>query len=213
MPVAKVSYKLSHPDKDTWLYTSSSKAQGMAALFAGNNSVKDKADLKLIGDEILPVFYERDRKTKNEDKSEDAVYMWDENIAKTSYKDRKAEIDISDNIIDKFTIQLLIMANYNKIPDYMVIPVISKAKIKEYEIINYGHDSVDTVFGKRDAIKVERKRDESSYIIWADPNAHGLPIQIQKVEDGKVEYTVKIQDSSLIKDKKSVTTNPQSSYH
>lgn len=212
MNVANVTYQLSQPSPDTWLYTSSSKPQGLAAVFASSSSVSDKADLKLIGDEILPVFYERDRKTKKEDKSENAVYIWDEDIARTSYKDRKADIDLSSDIVDQFTIQLLIMANANNIPEHMVLPVISKAKVKEYEIINYGADTVDTVFGKRNAIKVERKRDESSYVIWADPNAHGLPIQIQKLEDGKVEYTVRIQDSTLIKDKKTTATNPQPSY-
>ena len=201
MTVAKVTYQLAQPEADTWLYSSSSRATGIAAVFAGSNSVNDKADLKLMGGEILPVFYERERKTKKEDKSENAIYVWDEQIAKTSYKDRKTDIDLSSDIIDKFTIQLLIMANVNDIPDYMVLPVISKAKVKEFEIINYGADTIDTVFGKKETIKVERKRKDSSYIIWADPDAYGLPLQIQKLEDGKLEYTVKIQKSNLIKGK------------
>lgn len=202
MPVAKVTYGLSQPEPDTWIYTSTSQAQGLAAVFADSDTVKDRADLKLMGNEILPVFYERERKTKKEDKSENAIYFWDENIAKTSYKDRETDIDLSSDIVDQFTIQLLIMANASDIPDYMVLPVISKAKVKEYEIINYGMDTIETVFGKREAVKVERKRKDSSYIIWADLSAHGLPIQIQKVEDGKVEYTVKIQNSTLIQHKK-----------
>ncbi|MEM8844868.1 MAG: DUF3108 domain-containing protein [Pseudomonadota bacterium] len=211
--VAKVTYKLTKPSPDTWFYTSSSSPQGLASLFAGSNTVTDKADLKLIDNEILPVYYERERKTRKEDKSEFATYIWENEIAETSYKDRKADIDLSDNIIDKFTIQLLIMANVNNIPDYMILPVISKAKVDEYEIINYGPEQIDTVYGKRDAIKVERKKDESSYIIWADLNAHGLPLQIQKVEDGKVEYTVRIQNSTLITTKKvRSSTIQQSSY-
>ena len=213
LTVGKVTYQLTHPDKDTWIYTSTSKPQGLVAMFSGQNPVTDKAELKLMGDEILPIFYERDRKTSKGDRSESATYIWDQNIAKTSYRDRKTDIDLSTNIIDKFTIQLLIMANAKSLPDYMLLPVIAKAKVKEYEIINYGPETIDTVYGERDTIKVERKRDESSYIIWADSNAHGLPIQIQKMEDGKLEYTVRIQNSTLISDKKSATTNQQSSYH
>jgi hypothetical protein len=216
MSMGKLDVNLTQVDSENWTYHSSSTAIGLAAMFVGSDAVTDTAKLQLLNGSIRPTFYERIRITKNADKSERVFYQWDKQLAQSEYKDRKLEVNLSEQITDKFTLQLLIMANINNLPEMMTLPVISKAKLSDYQIVNLGAVKLKTIYGERDTILIERIKDDSSYRIWADPALHGLPLQIERIKEGKTEYLVKIEDSSLHKASEKITTqsmnHPQSSY-
>ena len=210
MSMGKLDVNLTQIDPENWTYHSSSTALGLAAMFVGGDPVTDTAKLKLFDNEIRPTFYERIRKTKKADKSERVFYQWEKYLAQSEYRERKLEVNLNTHTTDKFTLQLLIMANIKSIPEKMVLPVISKAKLKEYQIVNYGAVTLNTIYGERNTILIERIKGDSSYRIWADPAAHGLPLQIERIKEGKSEYMVKIQDSSLHKESEKITTQTMS---
>ncbi len=214
--VGKLKVKLTQEDAEHWIYYSHTKATGLAAVFAGSDPVTDTANLVLLNDTIRPIFYERVRISKGADKSERVYYQWDKQLAQSEYKDRKQGINLNDLTTDKFTLQLLIMANINNIPENMTLPIISKAELKDYQIVNRGPVKLETIYGELDTILIERIKDDSSYRIWADPASYGLPLQIERIKEGSTEYIVKIQESSLHNDNSKVvaqiTSRPQSSY-
>ncbi len=202
MSMGKLNVKLTQEDASNWTYHSESSATGLASVFVGSNNVTDTTKLTLLNESIRPTFYERIRKTKEADKSERVFYRWDTLLAQTQYKDRKLEIALNDFTTDKFTLQLLIMANIDAIPEKMTLPIISKAKLKQYDIVKVGTESLDTVYGERETIIVERIKDDSSYKIWADPNMQGLPLQIERIKEGDTEYIVKLEETSLFNNSK-----------
>ena len=216
MKVGKLDVNLTQTDSENWTYHSSSNALGLAAMFVGSNAVTDTSKLTLLDGTIRPTFYERIRKTKSADKSERVFYQWDRQLAQSEYKDRKLEVILNELTTDKFTLQLLIMANINNIPEKMTLPVISKAKLRDYQIVNLGTVKLNTIYGERNTILIERIKDDSSYRIWADPASHGLPLQIERIKEGKTEYIVNIENSSLHDASEKITTqsmnHPQSSY-
>ena len=216
MNVGKLDVKLTQVDSENWTYHSSSVALGLAAMFVGSDAVTDTSKLQLLDGKIRPISYERIRITNNADKSERVVYQWDTKLAQSEYKDRKLEVSLNDLTTDLFTMQLLIMANINNIPEKMTLPVITKAKLKNYQIVNLGVVKLNTIYGERDAVLIERIKKDSSYRIWADLALHGLPLQVERIKEGKTEYVVKIEDSSLHKASEKITTqsmnSPQSSY-
>ena len=146
----------------------------------------------------------------------DNVKKYAKEIFEMEYKDRKLEVNLNGLTTDLFTMQLLLMANINNIPEKMTLPVITKAKLKDYQIVNLGAVKLKTIYGERDAILIERIKDESSYRVWADLELYGLPLQVESIKNGKSEYLVKIEDSSLHKASEKITTQsmnrPQSSY-
>ena len=81
--------------------------------------------------------------------------------------------------------------------------------------MNLGRETLQTSYGERETIIVERIKGDSSYKIWADPQSYGLPLQIERIKEGKTEYIVKIEDTSLLKASEKITTQtmnyPQSS--
>jgi hypothetical protein len=216
MSLGKVDVKLTQIDAENWTYRSSSIALGLAAMFVGSDAITDTSKLQLLDGTVRPISYERIRKTKEIDKSERVFYQWDKKLAQSEYKDRKLEVNLNDLTTDQFTFQLLIMANINNIPEKMTLPVITKAKLKEYQVINLGIVKLKTIYGERDTILIERTKEDSSYRVWADLALHGLPLQIESIKEGKTEYIVKIEDSSLHNASEKITTqsmnHPQSSY-
>ena len=216
MSMGALEVTLIQDDESNWTYQSQSSASGLASIFVGSNNVTDTAKLTLFDNVIRPTFYERIRKTKEADKSERVFYRWDQLQAKSEYKDRKLDVTLDDLTTDKFTLQLLIMANVNDIPEKIMLPIISKAKLKQYEIINKGTAALNTIYGQRETIIIERVKDDSSYKIWADPNNYGLPLQIERIKEGKTEYIVQLEQSSLFQDSEKITTqsmnSQQSSY-
>ena len=215
--MGKVDVNLTQVDPENWTYHSSSTALGLAAIFVGSDAVTDTSKLKLLDGEIRPTFYERIRITKKADKSERVFYQWDKQLAQSEYKDRKLEVDLNESATDLFTLQLFIMANINNIPEKMDLPVISKAKLKNYQILNLGKVKLKTIYGERDTVLIVRMKENSSHRIWADLELHGLPLQIESIKEGKTEYIVKLEDSSLHKPSEKITTqtmnHPQSSYY
>jgi len=206
MSMGKLDVNLTQVDSENWTYHSSTAALGIATMFVGSDAVTDTAKLQLLDGIIRPTFYERIRKRNDTDKSERVFYHWDKNLAQSEYRDRKLEVNLNELITDKFTLQLLIMANINNIPEKMTLPVISKAKLKDYQIVNLGAVKLKTIYGERDTILIQRIKGDSSYRIWADPALHGLPLQIERIKEGKTEYIIKIEDSSLHKASEKITT-------
>tara|TARA_R110002049_G_scaffold15822_5_gene64171 strand:+ start:3724 stop:4518 length:795 start_codon:yes stop_codon:yes gene_type:complete len=214
--VGKVDVQLTQIDPENWIYQSNSEALGLAALFISDDAVTDTTKLQLLDGAVRPISYERIRITKSADKSERVYYQWDKRLAQSEYKDRKLEVKLDERATDLFTLQLFIMANINSIPKEMNLPVISKAKLKNYQILNLGPEKLKTIYGERDTVLIVRAKEDSSYRIWADRALHGLPLQIESIKEGKTEYIVKLEESSLHNLSEKVTTQsmnrPQSSY-
>ncbi|MFK7795545.1 MAG: DUF3108 domain-containing protein [Gammaproteobacteria bacterium] len=216
LSMGKVDVNLIQVDSENWTYNSSSTALGLAAMIVGSNAVTDTSKLQLVDGAIRPIFYERIRITKKADKSERVFYQWEQQLAQSEYKDRKLEVNLNESATDLFTLQLSIMANINNIPKQMNLPVITKAKLKNYQILNLGNVKLKTIYGERDTALIVRKKEDSSYRIWADLELHGLPLQIESIKEGKTEFIVTLEDSSLHKLSEKITTqsmnHPQSSY-
>ena len=214
--MGKLEVNLTQVDTENWTYHASTTALGLATIFVGSDAVTDTSKLQLLDGTIRPIFYERIRITKNADKSERVVYQWENLLAQSQYRDRELEVMLNEQTTDKFTLQLLIMANIKAIPEKMILPVISKAKLKNYEIVNLGIVKLNSIYGERNTILIERIKGDSSYRVWADPASHGLPLQIERIKEGKTEYIVKLEESSLLQASEKVTTqsmnHQQSSY-
>jgi len=214
--MGKLEVNLTQVDTENWTYHASTTALGLAAIFVGSDAVTDTSKLQLLDGTIRPIFYERIRITKNADKSERVVYQWENLLAQSQYRDRELEVMLNEQTTDKFTLQLLIMANIKAIPEKMILPVISKAKLKNYEIVNLGTVKLNSIYGERNTILIERIKGDSSYRVWADPASHGLPLQIERIKEGKTEYIVKLEESSLLQASEKVTiqsmNHQQSSY-
>lgn len=198
MQLGQLIIELLNDETNAWTYRATTQAQGLAAMFVGGKKMIETSHLEVIGDSIRPVLLERIQITNNDNKSERAVYEWHNNLVKTSYKDRRLQHTLNKYSLDKFTLQLALMSNLKTLPKRSKVAVISKAKIKNYVILRHGEKTIQTPYGKRHAILIERQRGDGSYIIWADKKKYGLPLKIQHTKNGKIQYEVMLTSTSLL---------------
>lgn len=197
MTLGQLRIDLRKNNSHSWTYRARTQAKGLASLFVGGNEMTETSHLELIDDTIRPVLFERIQVTNSTNKSERAIFEWHNNSVKTSYKDRRLQHPLNKYSLDKFTLQLALMNNLASLPERSTVAVISKAKMKKYVIIRHGTETVDTAFGHRQAVVIERLRDDASYMIWADSRTHGIPLKIQHIKQGKMQYEVVLASSSL----------------
>ena len=199
--VGELQVALEQTDASNWVYHSSTMPIGIAAVFLRNQAITDRTKLRLTDDAVRPISFEHKQKTAKKDRSQQVAFDWVSNIATTQYKGITKEVDLQTNTFDNFSLQLLLMANVDTLPQQMQLPVISKGKFKHYNFYNLGKQTIETIFGAKEVILVERRKDnekKSTYRFWVDPNNYGLPLQFEKEENGKSEYIAKIVETSFI---------------
>lgn len=197
MSLGETKVALAKNAQSGWIYSSKAKTKGLAALISGGQNMSETSYLQLIEDNIRPVLYERIKVSGSENKSERVTYTWHKNHVRATYKDRVLNETIHKYSLDLFTLQLSLMSNISKIPNKTSVTAISKAKLKDYLIIRHDDAVLDTVYGARNCTVIERKRGDASYKIWADANVYGLPLKIEHLENGKIQYAVNLVESSL----------------
>lgn len=197
MSLGEIKVDLIRNSQNEWTYSSKANTKGLAALISGGQNMSEVSHLQLIEDNIRPVLFERIKVSRSENKSERVIYAWHKNHVRATYKDRVLNETIDKYSLDLFTLQLSLMSNINKIPNKTKVTAISKAKLKDYLIIKHADTVLDTIYGARNCIVIERKRGDASYKIWADANIHGLPLKIEHLEEGKTQYAVSLVESSL----------------
>ena len=200
LTLGETQVSLNRPSNKTWEYYSSTQASGIAAIFLGSKPVTDRTRLKIIKQYIKPIMFEHIQIKGSKNRSQRVEFDWQNNSASASYKDRNNQFELNPGIFDNFSMQLLLMANINQLPKEFTLPIISKAKLKDFYFYLIGPETIKTPIGEIESVLIERRKDNdknSTYRIWADPKKYGLPIQIEKLEDGKSEYIAKITNSSL----------------
>lgn len=202
LQVGTLNVTLEASSEEQWVYQSSTHATGVALVFIGRKPIIDRSKLALIEKLILPTSFDHIQKKGKKDRSQHVLFDWQHKTAQAQYKEKNNNIPLQQNMFDNFSVQLLLMANIHQLPDEFTLPVISKAKRKLFKFYKIGKEKLATDFGDIETILIERRKDNeknSTYKIWAAADYYGLPLQIEKLENGKSQYLAKIISSSLLK--------------
>jgi hypothetical protein len=202
LQVGVLEVTLKTTSDDEWIYESNTRATGVAKVFLGEKPVVDRSVLAVLDDLILPISFEHIQKQGSKDRSQFVSFNWPQHTAQAKYKEKDNSIPLQKNMFDNFSVQLLLMANIDQLPDIFTLPVISKAKQKPFKFYKIGNVPLTTSLGVIDTLLIERRKDNdknSTYKIWAAADAFGLPVQIEKTENGKSQYLAKIISSDLLK--------------
>ncbi len=202
LKVGELDVALEQTEPGTWVYHSSTTPFGIAAVFLKNQPIIDRTELQLINNIVRPVTFEHIQKSGSKDRSQRVLFDWSSYTAQADYKDRSNKIILEENTFDNFSLQLLLMANVDTLPEELFVPVISKAKSKQYKLYKVGKQIIETAFGELETVLVERRKDnkkKSTYRFWVDPDNYGLPLQIEKIENGKSEFVASIVKTSFMR--------------
>jgi len=177
------------------IYESVTKPVGMAALFLGDQTVSDRAVLKLINDNYQTVEFIHNMKNSDKNRNEHYVFDWENSKASIKYKDKTSELDIPSNTFDNYSAQLLLMrkpSNENVVNTYSVI---SKGRLKEYVYQLENTEMINTKVGRYNANKYVRKKDndkKTTYLGWYAEKLNYIPVKLDKFENGKLDISIQI---------------------
>jgi len=180
---------------DEVIYQSITKPVGMAALFLGDQTSNDRAVLKLMENTYRTVEFKHEMKNSDKDRDEHYIFDWPNNKASVTYKSNNKELDVLDHTFDNYSAQLLLMRAPNREVTSNTYSVISKGRLKEYTYVLEADEMVETKFGKFDAAKYVRKKDndkKTTYYGWYAEKLHYLPVKLDKFEHGKLDVSIQL---------------------
>ena len=182
---------------DELIYESITKPVGIAALFLGDQVITDRAILKLFSNNYQTVEFKHAMKNSDKNRDEHYVFDWDNNKASVKYKDRSDEIEIPENTFDNYSAQLLLMRKPEDNTYTRTYSVISKGKLREYTYQLETNEPITTKFGKYNANKYVRKKDndkKTTYLGWYAEKLNYIPVKLDKFENGKLDISIQITD-------------------
>jgi hypothetical protein len=185
---------------DELVYESKTKPVGMAAFFLGDQTINDRAVLKLINNSYRTIEFRHETYDKKKNRNEHYIFDWDNNKASVKYKDESKELDIPEHTFDNYSAQLLLMRepvkeNSGKEESINTYSVISKGRLKEYKYQQEAAEVVSTKLGDFNSNKYVRKKDndkKTTYLGWYAEKLNYLPVKLDKFENGKLDVSIQI---------------------
>lgn len=185
---------------DELIYESKTKPVGMAAFFLGDQTINDRATLKLINNSYRTIEFKHDMQDKKKNRNEHYLFDWDNNKASVKYKDKSKVLDIPEHTFDNYSAQLLLMRepekeNIDKDNSSNTYSVISRGRLKEYKYQQETSELVNTKIGDFDSNKYVRKKDnekKTTYLGWYAKKLNYIPVKLDKFENGKLDVSIQI---------------------
>lgn len=189
----KAERSLKQQDDGTW------KLDFSASMLVA--SLNETSWLSLVNGDIRPHQYRYARKGMGKSKKIKQNFDWDTQQATGSDRGTPISLTLIQGIQDKSSYQLALQRDIAEGKTSMSYQVLDGDDLDTYDFRVLGEESVETVVGSVDAIKVERVRDPTQSkrvtILWFAKDWDFLLVRLQQVErDGK-EYQIILENATV----------------
>ncbi|MDH5765762.1 MAG: DUF3108 domain-containing protein [Gammaproteobacteria bacterium] len=196
---ATTTLRLRHQDNRI-IYTSSSEAQGLVALFSSDH-VTESSTLQLTENSITPLLYEYNYTRKKKEKNNQHIKItWNDNGTGkiiSQYRKNSIEFTTSQPVWDKLSVQLALMndiksAEKNKTLSYTVIDKNSKIDF----LFEYLGDEKIIINDKTyNTKKLKRTHSSGKRIttMWLATELSYIPVAIEQLKDNKSNWKMKLK--------------------
>ena len=189
----KAERSLKQQDDGTW------KLDFSASMLVA--SLNETSWLSLVNGDIRPHQYRYARKGMGKSKKIKQNFDWDTQQATGSDRGTPISLTLIQGVQDKSSYQLALQRDIAEGKTSMSYQVLDGDDLDTYDFRVLGEESVETVVGSVDAIKVERVRDPTQSkrvtVLWFAKDWDFLLVRLQQVErDGK-EYQIILEDATV----------------
>lgn len=189
----KAERSLKQQDDGTW------KLDFSASMLVA--SLNKTSWLSLVNGDIRPHQYRYARKGMGKSKKIKQNFDWDTQQATGSDRGTPISLTLIQGVQDKSSYQLALQRDIAEGKTSMSYQVLDGDDLDTYDFRVLGEESVETVVGSVDAIKVERVRDPTQSkrvtILWFAKDWDFLLVRLQQVErDGK-EYQIILENATV----------------
>lgn len=172
-------------------FVSQTQAKGMFAFIKPD--VIEETSLWIYHHEhIRPMFYRYSRKGGSKDKLLTMDFYWDKRKVHIDDREHPWDLKIKNRTLDKLVYQLQVMHDLENDRERLTYVIADGGKLKHYEIVRLGEETIDTPLGKIKAIKLTRERDADSdrkTTLWCAPALGYLPVKLEHIEKDNSRFT------------------------
>lgn len=213
-PAGELKRSLSSNEDGTRTFASKSQAKGAVAFFKPD--LIEETSIWLQQDNhVRPQSYLYQRTGGKKEKYLSVHFDWQTQQVKIDDKKQVIQLNIEPFTLDKLVYQLALMSDLEQQKTVFSYPVVDKNKIKTYNIVILGTETITTPMGKIEALKLQRmhsSKKQRQTTLWCAPALHYLPVKIEHIEKGGTTFTAELRrlkgiDTASAFDKKVITTN------
>jgi hypothetical protein len=183
--------ELKQTSPNNYVYVSTSVARGLARLFVAD-AVTQTSQFRVENGAVIPTTFrgidEKDRETRLE-------FDWTRVRVSGIARGHGVDLALEPGTQDPMSLQMLTIRELAAGQLSPHIHLIDGDKLKEFEQCREGTARLKTALGTLDTIIVvsQRKGSDRMTRTWYAPSIGYLPVQAQRLRDGKVEVTLRIK--------------------
>lgn len=179
---------------ETWVFESSSRTTGFAALFI-KDTITERSHAYYQNGRMLPQSYLYQREGGKREREVKLRFDWSQQRVINSINDDPWVMKIPEGTLDKFLYQLQMMIDLEK-QQPLNYQVADGGKLKQYHIDIIGSERLKTPLGEFDTVILKRRDDKRQTTMWCAENLHYLPLKITQIEKDGAEYRAEISQLS-----------------
>ena len=159
-----------------------------------DGSIREKSIFILNNGVVQSKTYELTDTIRSKPRQSLATFDWDNLLLSGYYKDRKFELPLNIDIIDRAVLQIAIIANSHQDINSAEYYILDKDKIKKVQVSKKEMVSIRVPFGQFEAIEISHASEESDSInsLWLAPELDYIPIKIIQKKDGKTVFSASL---------------------
>lgn len=195
--IGKTKRTLSLQEDGRYIFTSTTKATGMFAMFF-NGKITERSIWEYHEGRARPMQYSY--KDTNEKKKRDVslTFDWENKTVTNTINGEPWDMEITPDTQDKLIYQINIMFSLLADNDLkkMNINVADGGKLKNHEIIIQKKETIETPAGKYETIRINRDDGKRVTTLWCAPSLDYLPVRIEHYKKGDTKvnaYLVKVK--------------------
>ena len=159
-----------------------------------DGSIREKSTFVFNDGLVQSKTYELTDTIRSKPRQSLAIFDWDNLLLSGNYKDRKFELPLNIDVIDRATLQIAIIANIqgpNLSSDYYIL---DRDKVLKVQVNKKDTVNVRVPFGEFETIEIQHRSEQSEITnsLWLAPELGYIPIKIAHKEDGKIVFSASL---------------------
>ena len=178
--VGSVTFRLSHLERDEYLYQSEASKAGLGRLL-GADKATESSRWRLDGDRIQPLEYRARNEDGDEDDNAHLLFHWQRQEVENRGAGEHWRIAMPQGTLDTMVLQLAMLFDLRDGARDFRYPVATRGRIKKYHFALVGEETTELPFGDYRTLKLERRDDprDQSWV-WSAPELEYFPVRFVK---------------------------------
>ena len=159
-----------------------------------DGSIREKSTFSIENGVVRSKTYELNDTIRSKPRQSSATFDWDNLLLSGYYKDRKFELPLNRNVIDRVVLQIAIMLNNQQGINSTEHYILDRDKVKRVQINQKMSVNIRVPFGQFEAIEIEHVSEGSDSInsLWLVPELGYIPVKLTQKKDGKTIFSASL---------------------